>query len=666
MLFAPTKLSDRLTIVSILLLVLTGLAVYGVMTLRGQPRVIAESEQLIEQTGSGIVRQLTLKLASIEGITLSMARLAETLPHDEGLYKSTFPHVIDNTGDKAIAGGGIWPEPNSFDGTTVRRSFFWARSPTNQLEYSDDYNLESGPGYHNESWYANARTAPVNRCAWSEAYKDPITKVAMVTCSVPYHVNNRFTGIATIDLKLDNVGEFLTQNGSVTGGYAFALDQSGNILYFPDATLSDSMQHFSDLANTQSWLAPVSQALNKVDPNKVLSIDIEYDNQLKAASRVSLFIMHDTGWIIGLVTPQAKATEIATALTQEILLFLLPLLAILLSLAWLSGKKIIGQLAETTHQIGLLSQGSVTNSVQLIVDRNDEIGELRHAVNHYAGQLKSMLQLITEEAKQLQREATQLSQVSNMLADRAEQQRVGSTQLAAAITEMSANANEVATNTNDCAATAQLSLSIVLQGQERVSANSAAIGSLSGEIANATAVIAKLDRDSQQVGAVLDVIKAISEQTNLLALNAAIEAARAGEQGRGFAVVADEVRTLAGKTQSSANEISGMINSLQNASRLAVQAMQAGETKTAHAVIEADGAANALSTTVRSFEDISERAQQIARAATQQSQVTQEINELAVRINSISEDNSRDAKSLDDLSVNMQSLSARLANLNRD
>ncbi|MDP3814299.1 MAG: methyl-accepting chemotaxis protein, partial [Pseudomonas sp.] len=345
--------------------------------------------------------------------------------------------------------------------------------------------------------------------------------------------------------------------------------------------------------------------------------------------------------------------------------FLLPLLAVLLALAWFAGHKLIAQLEETTAQIDSLGRGSTSRDVELSVEHDDEIGALRQAVNRYAGQLRTMLQRIAEEADHLQSEAAQLGSLSGTLAGRAEQQRQENTQLAAAITEMSSSAQEVAQNTNDCADTAQNSLAVVQQGQQKVASNSAAIQALAAEMADAALVISRLEKDSQQVGAVLDVIKAISEQTNLLALNAAIEAARAGEQGRGFAVVADEVRTLAGKTQASANEISTMISALQQASRQAVQAMQAGEARTEHAVGEAEGAASALSSTVQSFDDISQRAQQIAVAAQQQSHVTQEINELAVRIHSISEENARDAQALDQVSSSMQALSSRLTGLSR-
>jgi methyl-accepting chemotaxis protein len=667
MAFIPVRLSQRLTLGSGALLVLTAAAVLAVMTWRGQPLIVAASSELIEQTGGAIVRQLGLQLAGIEGLTASMANLAQVLPREETLYKNSLPSMINDSGNAAIAGGGIWPEPEAFSPGVTRRSFFWARGAGGQLEYSDDYNTASGPGYQNDAWYTSARNAKQGKCVWSEAYQDPVSGVPMVTCSVPYSLSGRFAGVSTIDLRLDDLAHFLQKQGTVTNGYAFALDQAGNVLYFPDTARdpSGNMQTFKDLTSQKPWLRPVAQALNS-NSTEIRSLDLEEDGQLEQASRVSLFVMPGSGWIIGLVTPHTRVTGLARTLTAEILLFLLPVLALLLFLAWLAGHKLIAQLEETTEQIDALGQGQAHSSnVELRVDRSDEIGALRGAVNRYAGQLRNMLQNIASEAERLQSEAALLASLSRTLAERAEQQRMENTQLAAAITEMSSSAQEVASNTHDCASTAQSSLVVVREGQLKVAANSQSIQALSAEMAGAAQVITRLEQDSQQVGAVLDVIKAISEQTNLLALNAAIEAARAGEQGRGFAVVADEVRTLAGRTQTSANEIGGMINALQQASRQAVKAMQSGEARTEHAVGEAEGAAAALTSTVNSFEDISQRAQQIAQAANEQSHVTQEINQLAVRIHTISEDNARDALALNQVSEAMQALSGRLAGLSR-
>ncbi|WP_407681588.1 methyl-accepting chemotaxis protein [Pseudomonas mangiferae] len=424
------------------------------------------------------------------------------------------------------------------------------------------------------------------------------------------------------------------------------------------------MQKFDDLAGRQAWLKPLLDARQKAASNGSASASLDEDALLGEPGQANLFRMPQTGWIVGLVTPQANATRLARAITYELLAFLLPLLGLLLFFVWLAGRKLLEQLDETTVQIDALGSGQGQGGALTIL-RQDEIGSLRRAVNQYAGRLQGMLQVIGEESQRLLDEAGRLGGLSSALLERAEQQRQENTQLATAITEMSSSAQEVAQNTNDCADTAQRSQGVVREGQDKVAANSRSIQALAGEMASAAGVIAKLEQDSQQVGAVLDVIKAISEQTNLLALNAAIEAARAGEQGRGFAVVADEVRSLAGKTQSSANEISGMIANLQQASRQAVQAMQSGEARTRQAVEESEGAATTLSSTVNSFEDISQRAQQIAVAAQEQSHVTQEINELAVRIHSASEENARDAVNLNALGRAVQQAAARLEELSR-
>jgi len=634
----PVRLSHRLTLGSVLLLLFTALAVFVVMTLRGQPKVVEASSALIEQTGSAIVRQLALQLAGIEGVTASMAHLVEGLPKEQALVMATLPKVIDHEGDKAIAGGGIWPEPNAFTPGVERRSFFWARGDGGALAFSDDYNAAGSAGYHHEAWYTGARNSAPGRCLWSEAYQDPVTQVPMTTCSVPYRQDGAFAGVATVDLRLDDLARFLKEQGAVTGGYAFALDQAGNVLYFPDAQASGGAQmlSFDALSKQQPWLGPVAEVLAKAAPaGQVRSLDLAQDGRLQEEARVSLFTMPGSGWTIGLVTPERKVTGLARAMTTEILVFLLPLLALLLFFAWLGGHKLIAQLEETTQQIDALGRGQATDNVELHVARADEIGALRGAVNRYAGQLRQMLQKIANEARQLQNEAGRLGELSGTLAQRAEQQRQENTQLATAITQMSSSALEVAQNTNNCADTARQSLVVVQDGQQRVAANSQSIQLLSTEMAEATAVIQRLEQDSQQVGAVLDVIKAISEQTNLLALNAAIEAARAGEQGRGFAVVADEVRNLAQKTQQATEEIQSMIQQLQQGTREVVRVMEDSQHKTDQSVEHAAKAAEALETITQAVSVINDMNTQIASAAEEQSAVAEDINRNVINIGQV-------------------------------
>ncbi|WP_414704359.1 methyl-accepting chemotaxis protein [Pseudomonas sp. UBA4194] len=392
---------------------------------------------------------------------------------------------------------------------------------------------------------------------------------------------------------------------------------------------------------------------------------MERDEQLGGAGYISLTRVPATGWVVGLATPQAHMTGIASKLTVDILTTLLPILALVFGLAWLAGRALFKQINETTDQINKLGDEGGGARSELDVARPDEIGLLRQAVNRYAGNLRSLLRAIADESVRLQSQSDHVARLSVVMAERAEIQRQDNTLLATAITEMSSSAQEVASNTTDCSDTAQVSLSTARKSQVHLEQNSQTIDSLTGDIASAAQAITSLGQDIEGVSGVLDVIKAISAQTNLLALNAAIEAARAGEQGRGFAVVADEVRTLAGRTQTSADEIQQMIGELRQASVRAVDTMVAGEDRTRTVVQQADALSASLGSTVVGFDDIVQRTQQIAVAAQEQSHVTQEINELAVRIHAASEEGARDASSLSELSQGMQELSGRLAGLSR-
>jgi len=362
---------------------------------------------------------------------------------------------------------------------------------------------------------------------------------------------------------------------------------------------------------------------------------------------------------------QQKEAMLAQQRASSLLILSASALALLIGLAAtvLIALLIVRPLQRVIAVARQISAGDL--SVEIEVDRSDEVGQLLEAMRGMSANLRDMVGRLQGGVAQISSSAQALSSVTEQTRVGVNGQKLETDQVATAMSQMTATVHEVARNAEAAAASTQSADSKVSSGSEVVRQTLGRINQLAAAMQAATQSIEHLSHETQSIGSVLDVIKSVAEQTNLLALNAAIEAARAGEQGRGFAVVADEVRSLAAKTQSSANEISGMIANLQQASRQAVQAMQAGEARTRHAVEEAEGAAAALSTTVQSFDDISQRAQQIAVAAQEQSHVTQEINELAVRIHSASEENARDAVDLDALGQAMRQSATRLAELSR-
>ena len=252
-----------------------------------------------------------------------------------------------------------------------------------------------------------------------------------------------------------------------------------------------------------------------------------------------------------------------------------------------------------------------------------------------------------------------------MLKQRAESQLTENHMLAAAITEMSASAAEVARNTKSTSETVDESQGLVQRRMDDVKENSKANQALSEVLQQTANIINRLASDSQQMGTMLDVIKSISEQTNLLALNAAIEAARAGEQGRGFAVVADEVRTLAGRSQESASKIEAMIAQLQTSASQGVNIIVSSQSLSSESLTRSEKVIAGFNEIIEVFSGISRSTSQIAVAASEQSNVSGEINQLAENIRVSNDLNAKDALELANVSSSSSELSNRLYDLSK-
>jgi len=307
-----------------------------------------------------------------------------------------------------------------------------------------------------------------------------------------------------------------------------------------------------------------------------------------------------------------------------------------------------------------LSQGDGDLSTRIEVTSRDEFGFLAMALNHFLDNLHDIISQVSNSTLQVAESARSLASASEDAKNGQELQQSATDQVVAASNQMSASVQEVASNAGMAADAAREADSSAINGQKTVEEAVRVITELASDVTSATELIKKLEQESQNIGGVLDVIKGIAEQTNLLALNAAIEAARAGEQGRGFAVVADEVRSLAGKTQQSTEEIQAMIESLQKGTMDAVGAMSTGNEKAERSVKVAADAGEALQSIALAVGRISEMNLQIATAAEQQTSVTEEIN---ININQISEQSNRSLEVTDAISqssVELESLANEL------
>jgi methyl-accepting chemotaxis protein len=306
-------------------------------------------------------------------------------------------------------------------------------------------------------------------------------------------------------------------------------------------------------------------------------------------------------------------------------------------------------------------EGDLTQ--RLDESRQDEVGQVASAFNSFVEKIQDLVAQVSASINQLAGVSRQMTEVSGSTMESFVRQQGEIEQVAAAMNEMTATVQEVARNADDASSAAKSADNESSAGNLVVQEVIQSINELANEVASTSDTIHHLDGDTEQIGTVLDVIKNIAEQTNLLALNAAIEAARAGEQGRGFAVVADEVRTLASRTQQSTQEIQQMIERLQSGAKNAVTAMERGQKMAAASVDKAGEAGSSLSGITAAVSQIADMNTQIATAAEEQSEVADNINRNVVTINDLSVHATGGAEQIASASAELEQLSERLQNI---
>ncbi|MEW5681296.1 MAG: methyl-accepting chemotaxis protein [Pseudomonadota bacterium] len=354
---------------------------------------------------------------------------------------------------------------------------------------------------------------------------------------------------------------------------------------------------------------------------------------------------------------QESANGVANAITT---IFIVVVVSILLAvvIAYITVKSIKNPLDKVNAILGVVASGDLT---QKLDDKaQDEFGELARNCNKVIANLQQLIQGIISRSTQLAAASEQTSAITVQTTQAIREQKSQVTQAATATTEMSSTAQGVLQSSNDAVA----EIKNADNEAERVKGisleNKAIILQLSHEVEQASEVINKLHKDSASIGSILDVIRGIAEQTNLLALNAAIEAARAGEQGRGFAVVADEVRSLASKTQASTQEIQAMIQVLQSGAHAAVEAMNKGKKQAENCVEKTEVATKALDSITHAVHLAHDMSMQISDSAQEQNQVSHEISKLLESIVTIAEQTASGAEQTSESSHEVARLAEEL------
>ena len=462
--------------------------------------------------------------------------------------------------------------------------------------------------------------------------------------NAPILVDGKFHGIVGADISVDFIQQLLSNaNAQLYGGVGeiALISNNGRLAaYSTDKSLigKPAAQILDAEEQVLVQRLPAGQSHYQID---------------QAGGHVALFLPFsfegtDARWVLMLQLPIAEVmkdldqlmaalgAESRSSLTTMLIIGVLIAVAGLLAI-WLISRRITRPLRDMVVMLDNIGQGEGDLTQRLHIDSRNELGQIATGFNTFLTRLQGMISGVVGSVQKVSDASEHTADIA-IRTDKGVQTQLAEIELVAtAVHEMTATAQDVARNATQAAEAASHADRAANQGRHIVQDTGATITELAGEIGRAVDVVQTLARDSENIDAILVTIRSIAEQTNLLALNAAIEAARAGEQGRGFAVVADEVRNLAQKTQQATGEIQQMIQQLQNGTRDVVQVMEQSQSRTQRSVEQADAAAEALQAITQAVSLINDMNNQIASAAEEQSAVAEDINRNVTNIGQVAQ-----------------------------
>jgi len=365
-------------------------------------------------------------------------------------------------------------------------------------------------------------------------------------------------------------------------------------------------------------------------------------------------------WKLGFMVPEKLISEPVTQAfwsSSLIVFIIIGLIAVVVYVMILPLTKRITRLQETMHDIAE-GDGDLTKRIEPL--KNDEIGQLVKEFNTFIDKIQGLVKETVVITAEVEQSTNIASTISKQTIDIIEEQKQEIDMVATSANELAQNSSEISYNANLSQELASNAETQVAQGASVVNQATMGITQLAENVSAAAIVVNKLKEDSQSIGEVLNVIRGIAEQTNLLALNAAIEAARAGEQGRGFAVVADEVRTLASRTQESTTSIEKIIDELQTTASKAVTVMESSRTEAQSSVELTEQVQNVLTEITGVITSIQNQTQEIARSVTQQSTVAEEVSKSIENVRGLTEDTVQGAAEMSDGLQGLQTYSDNL------
>lgn len=453
------------------------------------------------------------------------------------------------------------------------------------------------------------------------------TKDLVIILTNPVNRNGQLFGMVGANLSLDQLSKQVGELNVPGSGFAMMVASNNDIIAHPDRDMV--MQKAESIS---SIFAPKLLS-NLIKEDKLVEETLDGKEVFAYGQAIP-----GTDWSLVFTMDKSELmAPVYKVLVRQMVTALLLLVGFICFLYWLF-KVLFSDLNRVSNALQDISKGKGDLRARIEVKRDDEIGVLAQGFNDFVGHMHGVVERLKTLSKDVADEAHKVSNSSTQSASRVATQQQEIDMVASAVTEMAAATHEIAGNAEQTAKAAGHSVELGNKGSAQVQKSRHSTYELANEVSAATQQIADLDKHAQQISGILATIIGIAEQTNLLALNAAIEAARAGEHGRGFAVVADEVRTLSQRTHASTEEIQKMIELLQEQTSRAVVSMQNSSAKAQTSVADADAATQSLEEIANAIVSISDMATQIATAAEEQTAVTNEISQNSEIIRQVAAD----------------------------
>jgi len=639
----------------LLVMLLTMLGIKRFVT----PQLMEAGETIVMSQVTEIGEHISMELARVEAQARSITQTVPMLASDE--IDRVLPGLVDQYGDIKVFGGGIWPLPEIRTPGRAKHSTFYHRDASGKLIVNTHWNSAESRNYFEEPWHKGGLQAPRGKCVWAAAYQDDASAEPRTNCAMTIYKDSTPWGVSTIDLTLGFFNRLVAEKQDEIGGEVMIVEADGKILSNQPQLGSDMvLRNVSELASQSPFIATVQKAL--ASPTQALRRDL-YTS--KAGDAFSFFMepIEGTPWFLAAALPTAKLEERSDEMLGTLAFLQIPMVIVLLALMLVAISQLMKRLTVLKINIDSLSAGDADLTKRIDIKGEDEVDQVGRSVNGFIGYLQKMMIDVSDATTQIQSEIAQLKQLSRSTNEALTRHASETDQAVTAINEMSSTAESVAQSASDTATFTQTANHNAVSSKLVVDDASTSVRSLVSEVESATAKVQAMQADAQRINDVLGVIGDIAGQTNLLALNAAIEAARAGEQGRGFAVVADEVRALAARTQQSTSEINETLQRLKDAVGSAVQAMeqtkascQATADKTAQVTVGLDE----MTSSVVHINDLST---QIATAAEEQSAVAEEINRNMVAVRHVVDELVESGVSVDRSTESLLGTNARLTAL---